>query len=413
MSTHSEEDPAVVPLLHWLREGGARFSKVHVASLGRGERGLCALGDIAPEETLVRIPARHVLTLEEARSSSIGGLLDAHAPADEEWVYLAAFLLQEKERGERSFWKPFLDSLPKSFPSIPFFFEERELSLLKGSLAPQLVRAQREGLKAQHGHLCKHVPGFEWFTFDAFVWAHFAVVTRTFSSPRGGNDAACLVPLADMINDGRPWDIHWGWSEDGTHFELKSTSAVARGQELRATYGGKSNLHLLLQYGFVHEENAHDDVMLSLGLALEDPLAGEKQRLLGLASPYELRPYMLSLTEDAQPLEEMFSFLRVVCADAGELASLAAAPDARARAQSPLSARNEQMLINAFTALCEEQLASYETPLAEDERRLREEKLSQNARNCLLMLRGEKRILQAYAGRARSSGALPAPSREG
>jgi regulator of RNase E activity RraA len=55
-------------------------------------------------------------------------------------------------------------------------------------------------------------------------------------------------------------------------------------------------------------------------------------------------------------------------------------------------------------ALCEEQLASYETSLAEDERRLQEETLSQNARNCVLVLRGEKRILQAYAGRARSNG---------
>jgi hypothetical protein len=354
----------------------------------------------------MRIPSRHVLTLEEARSSSIGRLLDAHAPADEEWVYLAAFLLQERERGERSFWKPFLDSLPMSFPSIPFFFNEPELSLLKGSLAPRLVRSQREGLEAQHGHLCKHVPGFERFTFEAFVWAHFAVVTRTFSVQRSGTTAACLVPLADMINDGRPWDVHWGWSEDGTHFELKSTSAVARGRELRASYGGKSNLHLLLQYGFVHEENAHDEVMLLLGLALGDPLAGERQRLLGLATPFELRPYTLSLTDEARLLEEMFSFLRVVCADAGELAMLAAAPDARARAQSLLSARNEQVLIDTFVALCEEQLAGYETPLAEDERRLREEELSRNARNCILVLRGEKRILQAYAGRARSRGAF-------
>jgi hypothetical protein len=398
----------VVPLRHWLQEGGAHLSRIHVASLGRGERGLCALDDIAPEETLMRIPSRHVLTLEDARSSRIGGLLDAHAPAEEEWVYLAAFLLQEKEQGERSFWKPFLDSLPKAFPSLPFFFEERELSLLKGSLAPRLVQSLREGLKVQHGHLCQHVPGFERFSFDAFVWAHFAVVTRTFSSPRSGTAVACLVPLADMINDGRPWDIHWGWSEDGTHFELKSTRAVARGQELRASYGGKSNLQLLLQYGFVHEENAHDEVMLLLGLALEDPLAGEKQRLLGLETPFELRPYTLTLTDDPRPLEEMFSFLRVVCAEAGELA---AASDARPRAQSLLSARNEQKVIETFIALCEEQLAGYETSLAEDERRLREETLSQNARNCVWVLRGEKRILQAYAERARSRGGLPALSR--
>ena len=53
--------------------------------------------------------------------------------------------------------------------------------------------------------------------------------------------------------------------------------------------------------------------------------------------------------------------------------------NARTRAQSLLSERNEQMLIGAFTALREEQLARYETSLAEDERLLREEEHSQNA----------------------------------
>jgi histone-lysine N-methyltransferase SETD3 len=142
--------------------------------------------------------------------------------------------------------------------------------------------------------------------------------------------------------------------------------------------------------------------MLFLGLPQEDPLAAQKQRLLGLTGPFELRSYTLSLTDDAGPMDEMFSFLRVACADAEELTTLVAAPDPRIRMRAPLSASNEQRVIGAFVTLCEEQLAGYETPLAEDERALREEKLSQNARNCILVRRGEKRILQAYAARARS-----------
>jgi histone-lysine N-methyltransferase SETD3 len=402
MSVSSEDDSVVAALLRWLEEGGAHISKVQAVSLGSGERGLRALDSIAPEETFMRIPSRYVLTLEEARSSSIGRLLEAHSPAEEERVYLVAFLLQEKEQGERSFWKPFLDSLPKSFPRLPFFYDERELSLLKGSVAPRLVRALREGLEAEHAHLCKYVPGFERFTFDAFVWAHFAVVTRTFSVLRSGTEVACLVPLADMINDGKPWDVQWDMPEGATHFELKSKGVVARGQELRTSYGRKSNLQLLLQYGFVHEENPYDEVMIFLSLSLEDPLAADKQRLLGLTEPFELRTYMLSLTDDAGLMDEMFSFLRVACADAEELATLIATPHARLRARSPLSARNEQRVIDTFVTLCEEQLDGYETPLAEDERILREEKLSPNARNSILVRWGEKRILQAYAARARS-----------
>lgn len=383
-------------LLRWLEEGGSDISQVRAVLLGDGERGLQALADLAPEETLLRIPSRYVLTLEEARSSAIGRLLEAHAPTEEERVYLAAFLLQEKERGAASFWKPFWDSLPASFPNLPFFFDERELSLLQGSLGPRWVKSLREGLQAQYAHLCQHVPGFERFTFDAFVWAHFAVVTRTFSVQRGGEEVACLVPLADMINDGKPWDVHWEMTERGTHFQLKSKGAVARGQELRTSYGDKSNLQLLLQYGFVHEENPYDEVMLFLGLPLEDPLAAQKQRVLGLTGPFELRSYTLSLPVDARLMEEMFSFLRVAHADAEELATLTAAPGG-----------NAQKIIDAFVALCEEQLAGYETTLAEDEQLLREAKLSRNARSCILVRRGEKRILHAYSASARSRELTP------
>lgn len=396
MSVNITEDSGVTALLRWLEHGGSDISQVSVALLGDGERGLEALSSIAPDEPLLRIPSRYVLTLEEARSSAIGQLLEAHAPADEERVYLAAFLLQEMERGADSFWKPFLDSLPRSFPNLPFFFDERELSLMKGSLAPRWVKSLREGLEAQHAHLCEHVPGFKRFPFETFVWAHFVVVTRTFSVQRGGEEVACLVPLADMINDGRPWNVHWDMTEGGTHFQLKSKGVLARGQELRISYGDKSNLQLLLQYGFVHEENPYDEVMLFLGLPLEDPLAAQKQRVLGLTGPFELRSYTLSLTDDARLLEEMFSFLRVAHADAEELATLPAAPGG-----------NEQEIIDAFVTLCEEQLASYETTLAEDERLLQEEKLSRNARNCILVRRGEKRILHAYVARARARGSTP------
>jgi histone-lysine N-methyltransferase SETD3 len=102
-------------------------------------------------------------------------------------------------------------------------------------------------------------------------------------------------------------------------------------------------------------------------------------------------------TFDLQLMAEIVSLLRVAHADAGELAKLAEAPGALTLAK-PLSGEgDEQKLIPLFAAICEERLAGYETSLEEDERILREEKLSHNARSCVLLRRGEKRILQTYA----------------
>ena len=105
-------------------------------------------------------------------------------------------------------------------------------------------------------------------------------------------------------------------------------------------------------------------------------------------------------------MAKLFSYLRVVHAEAEELATLAAAPDALTGGKTALSERNEAKLLPALVAAYEARLAGYATSLEEDERLLREETLSLNARNCALLRRGEMRLLQSYVERARS-GDLP------
>jgi histone-lysine N-methyltransferase SETD3 len=398
MSAHSEADPQIAKLIHWLEQAGTQLSQIQVVSLGGGERGIRAVAQLAPNDKLLRIPRRCVLTVDDARASEIGQLIEAHVPrVEDERTYLLAFILREKERGEDSFWKPFVDVLPKSFPTHPFFFDKHEHSLLTGSFAQGMVEYQRMNLAARHANLCKHVPGFERFTLEQFVWAHFAVVSRTFSVLQGGRIATCMAPLADMLNDGRPWNTRWALSEDEQFFEVEAAEAIAGGQELLTSYGSKHNLHLLVQYGFVHEDNVHDEVLLIFALPFEDPLTTEKQRLLGLSGPEEPRSYKLQRKFDPTLMANILSFLRVSHAGAAELALLSEAPDALARARFMLSVENEQKAVSLFVNACEERLADYATSLEEDERILREEKLSHNARNCVLLRRGEKQILQLYA----------------
>lgn len=396
MRAPTETEPSIAALLQWLGQAGARLTHLEVASVGGAERGLRALAELAPNEALARIPRRCVLTVEDARASELGRLLEAHAQFDDERTYLLAFLLQEKERGEGSSWKPFLDVLPRSFPTHPFFFDRHESALLNGSFAQGMVEYQRANLADRHARLCQQVPGFSRFTLEQFVWAHFAVVSRTFSVPRGGGSTTCMVPLADMLNDGRPWNTRWALSADGQFFELHTAGAVAAGEELVTSYGARGNLHLLVQYGFVHEDNVHDEVLMVFGLTVEDVHTEEKQRLLGLSRPGEPRSYRLQRPFEAQALAESLSFLRVAHAEVEELAMLSGAPDALARAKSRLSTENERRAVAAFVAACQERLAGYETSLAEDERLLREGALTRNARNCVLLRRGEKQILQSY-----------------
>jgi histone-lysine N-methyltransferase SETD3 len=404
MPPPAEADPKIAHLLHWLEQGGASFPKIHVVSLGGGERGIFARTDIAAEEPILRVSRQYFITAETARASDMGRALEAHAKLDKDVSYLLPFLLQERERGERSPWKPQLDVLPRSFPTHPYFFQEEELALLKGSFLRELVDIQRRSLAAEHASLCERVPGFDRFSLDDFAWAHFSVVSRTFGVKQDGRQVECQVPLADMINDGRPYTVKWGLSEDGQYFEMKALGEIPAGTELQTSYGAKSNLTLMLYYGFVHENNVDNEVSFALGVPSETPLAEQRRRLLGLTEPSERKRFQLTLNFQPAVMDELFFFLRVLHTDAEDLARLQAAPDARAKAGGFMNPINMMKVAPAFAALCKGLLAGYETSLEEDERLLQQGGLSLNARNCILLRRGEKRILttyaQAYAGMA-------------
>ncbi|WP_224362146.1 SET domain-containing histone-lysine N-methyltransferase [Hyalangium versicolor] len=397
MTTDLAQDPTISRLLHWLEQGGASFSKVQIGASATGERGLFAATDLAADEIFLRIPLSHLVTHKVARSSDIGRLLVAHPELDTPDLYMAAFLLQEKERGEASFWKPFLDVQPTAFPTHPYYYGESEFSLLKGSLLPEVLAVHRQVIEHLYLSAVKLVPEFRRFPLDQFVWAHLDLITRQFSPKLEGNSITCLAPVGDMINASNPWNSTYGWSPDGQFYEMKTRQAVARGQELATTYGNNSNLHQLRYYGFVFEHNPNNEVLVPFELPKEDPLLEKKLRMLGITDPSSRQVFSLPLWPDVKIITELVSELRIVHAQAEELAVLESAPDPLVRAKAMLSPVNEARVFRALATLCKAHIQTYETSMEEDTRLLQEGNLTLNARNCILLRRGEKQILKVYA----------------
>ncbi|MBZ4333427.1 SET domain-containing histone-lysine N-methyltransferase [Corallococcus sp. AS-1-12] len=402
--TLEEENPLKEHLaLEWSRQAGASFPKLWVGHLEGDERGVFARAPIAAGEEVLRVPRACLVTLDVARASDIGRLIDAHAPDTREECYLAAFLLQEKER-EDSVWRPYLDVLPRAFPHLPLFFDAQELSLLQGSSALREVARWKEMLLARYATLAERVPGFTRFTPDAYLWAQHVLISRTFGLTVAGKLTRCFVPVADMLNHRASPRLVWGNSEDGESFVLVAQEPVAAGEELHISYGTKPSYRFLLSYGFVPEDNPDDTLVLYLGVSEDAEEAEGKRELLALATPPSRRRFEVPLQYGHASTVAMFSFLRVACANARELAQLAeeAREEQGLGEVPPLSAETEERVFRALHDACEARLAGFETTLEEDERLLQEADLSRNARNCLLLRRGEKRLLHAYAGLARA-----------
>ncbi|WP_223645696.1 SET domain-containing histone-lysine N-methyltransferase [Corallococcus sp. EGB] len=400
-----EESPLKEHLaLQWSRQAGASFPKLRVGHLEGDERGVFAKVPIAPGEEVLRVPRACLVTLEVARASDIGRLIDAHAPGTSEECYLAAFLLQEQER-EDSAWKPYLDVLPRSFPHLPLFFDAQELSLLQGSSALREVARWRELLLARYVALAERVPGFARFTPEAYLWAQHVLISRTFGLTVAGTLTRCFVPVADMLNHRASPRLAWGNTEEGDAFVLVAREPVAAGEELHISYGVKPSCRFLLSYGFVPEDNPDDTLVLYLGVPEDAVEAEGKRELLALATPASRRRFEVPLHSGHSSTVAMFSFLRVACANARELTRLTeeAREEQGLGEVAPLSAETEERVFRSLHDACEARLAGFGTTLEEDERLLREADLSRNARNCLLLRRGEKRLLHAYAGLARAS----------
>lgn len=62
----------------------------------------------------------------------------------------------------------------------------------------------------------------------------------------------------------------------------------------------------------------------------------------------------------------------------------------------PISVKNEIMVWKKFSQLCEALKASYHTTIEEDEERLKDPKRTQNEKNIISLLIGEKRIITNF-----------------
>jgi histone-lysine N-methyltransferase SETD3 len=199
------ESDRYVRLVQWLKEGGAKLPRLHLKYYSDDYRGVHALGDIQADEVVLYVPLRMIMTSEVARASPIGvQITQANIELRSKHSYLAAYLLEERAKGEASPWAPYINTLPTKFANVPLFFTEPELGWLQGSFTLNKIADRVESLAAEYDTLCRALPAFRAHSYADFVWARLAVITRIFGLQVGGVKTDGLVPYADMLNHKLP-----------------------------------------------------------------------------------------------------------------------------------------------------------------------------------------------------------------
>ncbi|KAI1212553.1 SET domain-containing protein [Annulohypoxylon truncatum] len=266
MESHEE-------LLDWATSQGVKMTGIAPKRIpGRGI-GLLATRAIKPEEILLEVPTACLRSIDTVRKP-----IARHLPKTISVHGLLAADLALDTSSKYAVWNAVCPT-PEDLISMPLVWPEELRALLP--------RAARDLLAKQDAKFAK-----DWAAVSAafpaqqlgeprYRYAWMLVNTRTFYyvnaklKRRVKDDHMCLQPVADLFNHG---DEGCNVAFDHEGFAVKSLRAYAEGEEVKICYGKHSGDFLLVEYGFVMDDNRWDEVLLD-DVLLPRLSARQKERL--------------------------------------------------------------------------------------------------------------------------------------
>lgn len=329
--------------------------------------------------------------------------------------FLSTYVLQERLKGEESYYFPFIDILPKTFENFPIFFTPEEKEWLKGSPFLDQVEEKIEDIKADYDLICEKVPEYSQFTIIQFSEIRMMVSSRIFGMNILGKKTDGFVPMADMLNHKRPKQTSWTYSDEKNGFVIEALKDIPRNEQVYDSYGKKCNSRFFLNYGFIVENNDGNEVPIKVYYPESDDKKDMKKEMINDFSDFKKFRVTDNFSENV--MHEFMSWLRFVEFD--ENITLLIDYQARASTQThmqdsdsddahddpnrgfkakdlpPLSVRNERKVLLRMKLEATKLLMGYANTYEEDLEILENNKeLTFNTRNALLMRSGEKKILK-------------------
>lgn len=211
-------------LAKWAQNNGANISNIELRAYevdGQIHRGGFARSALSPQEILCSLPYSLCLSRSLAVDSFIGQKITWYIDQqgeefrDKVWnqslradprieyvLYMIAFMVDQDSLEEKSFWYPYLSSLPQHFPTMPVVWSPcLRHKLLKGTnmhrLTEQLVERLQKGYQLLHQvALVYENPLFKGhLTWERFLWAYCSIASRAFPYLQASAVLNSTIPL--------------------------------------------------------------------------------------------------------------------------------------------------------------------------------------------------------------------------
>jgi len=392
--TLPDRKAAIKPFLSWIAGLGGVMEGVEVADYGASGLGLKVSRDLKEGEEVIRIPQKAMMSVDTAKASSIGTLIEKdpllQTMAN---VVLAVHLLIERN-SPASIWEPYINTLPHSYTTV-LYYSSKQFEQLRGSPAFEDALKQYKFVARQYAYFYRLFANTmlkDYITYNEYRWAVSTVMTRQNLVPGRNSETPVntLIPMWDLANHDN------GVLSTDFDPEKPATVCLAHrefqaGEQFTIFYGVRSNADLLIHNGFVFPDNQTDSLTVKLGVAKTDPLSATRLKLLEKLELHNTTKFHVKRT--AEPLDgKLVAFLRALQMDQPTLEEYTSMERCDKLSditeKTPVDAKMLQYMITRCTLL----LRSYPTSLDEDVATMKEEQDPITRNNVQLRL-SEKRIL--------------------
>ena len=127
------EEERIKAFLEWAACNGAMFSKTEIKCYGKNFRGVHAVSNISPNERIVTIPFKMILTASMGwKNSSLGKKIkDSGVTINYPYCTYLSCLLLDASKDPTHFFHPYYNIFPTDASTFPFFYTNQDLIALQ------------------------------------------------------------------------------------------------------------------------------------------------------------------------------------------------------------------------------------------------------------------------------------------
>lgn len=369
---------------------------------------VAAKDDLQTGDIAFSVPNHLVVTLERVLGNeTVAELLTTNKLS--ELACLALYIMYEKKQGKKSFWYPYIKELDRQrgrgqlAVESPLLWSEAELNFLTGSPTKGDVLEREEGIKREYneldtvwfmaGSLFQQYPydiPTEAFSFEIFKQAFVAVQSSVVHLQKVSLARRfALVPLGPPLLSYNSNCKTMLAAVDGA-VQLLVDRPYKIGEPIAVWCGPQPNSKLLINYGFVDEDNPYDRVTVEVALDTDDPQYQEKRLAAQRIGKSAVQAFHIYVGREKEAILEMLPYLRMgYVSDISQMQNVLCYQGM----VCPVSLCTERAVLDHLAEYFNKRLLSYPTSLIEDEALLAYSDLDPKRRVATQLVRLEKRIL--------------------